>query len=685
MAISDWFGGLAQAVRLVRDITGLPRRVRDLQREISARRSAEDKARRSAALLQDALDSIPDAIVIYDDEERLVLYNDAYRRLYPQGVAFMLPGLKFAEILRSRLASGEFLDAIGQEETWFAERMRQFREAQGESERRLDGRWLLVSERRMRNGGTAGVRIDITALKRAQLALRKSEARLDRAQEIAAIGGWELDIPTDRYVFSKQMYRLLGLSPDSFEPTGSSVMARRHPDDDPMIEQYREDLKAGMKRDPIEARFVRPNGEVRTLRIEGCPIVAADGAVRRVAGTMQDVTEQRQMQKQLALAQKLEAIGKLAGGMAHDINNVLGIIIGNLELMEDCLTDKQLCEELRSEALAGALHGAELTRRLLAFARRQPLSPRLTDVNELVGDVARLLKRALGKHVELDLQLAPDLWPVTIDPGQLEAALTNLATNARDAMPRGGRLGLATGNVCVDGAAIGKYAELAPGDYVLIEVSDTGVGIPGEIIGHIFEPFFTTKELGTASGLGLSTVFGFMQQSGGHVSVSSTVGKGSTFSLYLPRSETNFAVADQTPGPPELKDTAGPREVVLVVDDNAQMRRVTVRQLTDLGYRVREAENAVTAAKVLATDTPVDLLLTDLVMPGTVDGVDLVRWATATRPGLRCLLTSGFSDLAGGEGRLAGLRHPLLRKPYRQEELAHSLRRILDHPVAVSC
>jgi PAS domain S-box-containing protein len=669
----------------VASLTFSIRRWRDLRREISTRQSTEEKARRGATLLHDALNSISECLVIYDAEDRLVLYNDAYRRLYPQGVAFMQPGLDFDDILRRRIASGEFPDAVGHEAAYFAERVRQHREAAGEYERRLpDGKWALVSDRKMRDGGTAGMRVDITALKQTQLALRESEARLDRAQEIAAIGSWEFDLATERSVWSKQMYRLRGLSPETFDPIGPAVGPDVHPDDEPLVRQYRGDLKAGIRREPIEARFIRPDGEVRIQRIEGCPIVDPDGEIRRLSGTMQDVTEQRQLQHQLAQARKMDAIGKLAGGLAHDLNNVLGVVVGNLELMEGLLEGNQECEEMRREALMGALHGADLNRRLLAFARRQPLSPRQIDVNELVGELAKLLKRVLGEHIELKLQLTPQLWPVAIDPGQLEAALTNLATNARDAMPRGGQLDFATRNVQVGAEQAARSPGLASGDYVLIAVSDTGVGIPSEIRGSIFEPFFTTKEPGKGSGLELSTVLGFMQQSGGHMAVCSKPSEGSTFRLYLPRSGDHRPSSDQSATLFERRVPTGAREKVLVVDDDAQMRRITVRQLGDLGYRVIESENAELAVKLLTEDNAVDLLLTDVVMPGAMDGIDLANWATKTRSGLRCLLMSGFSDLAGCEQRMKGSTLPLLSKPYRRGELANAVREVLDHQVSAT-
>ena len=264
-----------------------------------------------------------------------------------------------------------------------------------------------------------------------------AEERLDRAQELAGIGSWEYDVATNRYIWSRNMYQLRGLPPDEFDPTSSAVAAYVHPEDEPRIRQYRDDLRAGIHRAPIEGRFIHPNGDVRILRIDGRPIIDSNGVVRRMIGSAHDITEQQSVQRQLAQAQKMEMIGHLAGGMAHDFNNVLGIVIGNLELLQDHMIDTASAiasaEELRLDALSAALHGAELTHQLLAFARRQPLRPRDVDVNELIQFTSRLLVRLLGEHIDLVLLLDPALWVVSIDTVQLEAALTNLASNARDA------------------------------------------------------------------------------------------------------------------------------------------------------------------------------------------------------------------------------------------------------------
>ncbi len=387
---------------------------------------------------------------------------------------------------------------------------------------------------------------------------------------------------------------------------------------------------------------------------------------------------QSQIEHQLAEAGKTQAIGQLAGGIAHDFNNVLGIILGNLELMESYTGDNAAAEELRRDAVAGASHGAELTRQLLAFARRQPLFPLSTDVNGLIQSTSRMFERLLTARIVLHLDLDPTIGRALIDPTQLEATLINLLSNARDAMEFGGELTIATRDLHVDQDGTNARPELDPGDYLLIEVADTGTGIPESVIDKIFDPFFTTKEKGKGSGLGLSMVFGFIKQSGGHVSVRSSPGGGTVFSLYLPRSSQDEQGPAEADASPPCPDPRGRLEVVLVVDDNVQMRRVTVRQLVHLGYRVLEAPDARTARAILETDSTVSLLFSDVVMPGDMDGIELVEWAAAHRPRLRSLLTSGFSKSEGREQHLATLGCKFLRKPFRGHELAHSIREALE-------
>ena len=357
------------------------------------------------------------------------------------------------------------------------------------------------------------------------------------------------------------------------------------------------------------------------------------GGHRHFTGILRDLTVQRQeqlertkLEAQLHQAQKMEAIGNLTGGMAHDFNNMLGVIIGNIDLLRDLRKDDAEVDELTREALDAAFRGADLTRRLLAFARQQPLRPQRVDVNELVSGITRLLSRTLGEDIEISLDLSAELWPIVVDPAQLEASLTNLATNARDAMPNGGRLIVVTSNRYLDADYAAQHSEVVPGAYVVIEVSDTGSGMTQEVINRIFEPFFSTKGRDKGTGLGLSMVFGFIKQSGGHISVYSESGIGTTFRLFLPRMTEDVSTIEESSAVPLVH---GRGETVLVVEDNAALRRVVIRQLGELGYRVLDAENAAEGLQVMEEES-IDLLLTDVVMPGGTDGRELARRGPAT-------------------------------------------------------
>ena len=332
-------------------------------------------------------------------------------------------------------------------------------------------------------------------------------------------------------------------------------------------------------------------------------------------------------------------------------------------------------DELTREALDAAFRGADLTRRLLAFARRQPLRPQRVDVNELVSGITRLLSRTLGEDIEISLDLSAELWPIVVDPAQLEASLTNLATNARDAMPNGGRLMAVTSNRYLDADYAAQHSEVVPGAYVVIEVSDTGSGMTQEVINRIFEPFFSTKGRDKGTGLGLSMVFGFIKQSGGHISVYSEPGIGTTFRLFLPRMTEEVPTVEESSAVPLVH---GRGETVLVVEDNAALRRVVMRQLGELGYRVLDAENAAEGLQLMEKES-IDLLLTDVVMPGGTDGRELARRARQRWPTIKVVFTSGFSEtrLNGNASPMFSCS-PFLNKPYRKEELASAAREALD-------
>jgi nitrogen-specific signal transduction histidine kinase/CheY-like chemotaxis protein len=392
-----------------------------------------------------------------------------------------------------------------------------------------------------------------------------------------------------------------------------------------------------------------------------------------VNSTISDITERRQTEEQLRQAQKMEAVGNLTGGMAHDFNNLLGVVIGNLDLLRERKAGDPDADELARESLEAALRGADLTRRLLAFARRQPLQPVRTDVNKLIAGIVKLLERTLGEHIHIILDLNPDTWPVVVDAAQLESSLTNLATNARDAMPGGGQLSIVTGNRSLDADYTSQHAELQPGEYAMIAVSDTGTGMPSEIVSHIFEPFYTTKEQGKGTGLGLSMVFGFMKQSGGHMNVYSEVGIGTTFRLFLRRADAGSEAGEAVVPTALLR---GNGETVLAVEDNVSLRRVVVRQLTELGYRVLEADDAQTALRILESE-PVDVLFTDIVLPGGTSGYEIARTVLSRWPAIKIVLTSGFPEnRTNGDANPPNLR--LLSKPYRRDDLGRLIREVLD-------
>jgi CheY-like chemotaxis protein len=372
-------------------------------------------------------------------------------------------------------------------------------------------------------------------------------------------------------------------------------------------------------------------------------------------------------------AYKLEAIGLLTGGVAHDFNNLLSIIIGNLDLLLERSRSDPEAEELARDALAAALCGADLTRSLLALIRRPPLRAQCPDLNEVITDLARLLDRGLGEHISVELSLAPVVWPVAIDRAQLESAITNLACNARDAMPRGGRLSIATRNIRINKNDSATHPEMKPGHYVMVEVSDTGIGMTPTVAEHIFEPFFTTKK---SSGLGLSMVADFVQQSGGHLSVRTESGRGTTFRLYVPRSPTKIA---PTSAAAPCWQGSKQNATILVVENNLRLRRIVVRQLVKAGYQVAEAGDAEAALSILSTDQPIDLLLSDILIPGEMDGRELARAALALRPALRLVLTSGYCVSAS-----LGTEPPamLLSKPYRRDELIRIVRATIGAPGA---
>ena len=453
-----------------------------------------------------------------------------------------------------------------------------------------------------------------------------------------------------------------------------------HPDDLAKTRGEIAALAQGMPTARFENRFRAKDGSYRNFSWTAVP---ENNLIYCVA---RDVTEQRARARALAdaedalrQAQKMETLGQLTGGVAHDFNNLLQIVTGNLELLQrDLPEDQARLRRAADNAMAGAERAALLTQRLLAFSRRQPLAPERIDPNRLVSGMSDLLNRTLGETIEVETIQSARIWPIEIDVNQMENALLSLAVNARDAMPDGGKLTIEVANTHIDEDYAAQEAEVSPGQYVLISVSDTGQGMDEDVLSHAIEPFFTTKEVGRGTGLGLSMVYGFIKQSGGHIRVYSERGHGTTVKIYLPRfygplpDNDTGTVSRATP-------VCGGDETVLVCEDDDKVRAYTVDVLKELGYRVMEADNGAAALQTLETASePIDLLFTDVILPGGMTGADIAQQARAQQPGLRILFATGYARNAIiHHGRLdPGVE--LLTKPFTYAELATKVREMLD-------
>lgn len=426
----------------------------------------------------------------------------------------------------------------------------------------------------------------------------------------------------------------------------------------------------------IDARCMRKGGTVIETSLSGARLLDASGRTSGTILAIQDRTARNLLQQQLAQSQKMESIGQLTGGLAHDFNNILGVIIGNFELLEDDMPANSRAAEYRRAGLKAALSAADLVRRLLAFSRRQPLQATTVDIHAVLSGVQPLIQRSIGERIKVRTAAAPDLWRATADVAQLESAILNLAINARDAMPQGGTLQIEAQNATVDDEALPASVELKPGDYVVIAVSDTGSGMSAETLAKAIEPFFTTKGPHAGSGLGLSMVYGTMRQLGGTATIYSEVGVGTTVRLYLPRAKS----ADDRPSAANAAKAPAPSgsERILLVEDNDEIRVIARKMLVELGYQVIVAEDATAALGCVQQGDRFDLLFTDIVMPGSLDGLGLARALRKFDPHLPVLLTSGFTnpeELARPE--IDALGAGFITKPYLRSELAHILRQLL--------
>ncbi|MCW5744926.1 MAG: PAS domain S-box protein [Alphaproteobacteria bacterium] len=649
------------------------------RRFIVAIRDISDRVR-VQAMLHEAIDSTSDGFVYFDADDRLVMCNSKYVEAYAYLDAVpKLEGLRFEEIARLGLAKGYFADPLAKTdpEAWIrlAQEQRRAPPDAPILTQLSDGRWLLASDRRTPSGGLVGVRIDVTDRIRVEQALRESERRfrllVDGARDYAIVmldpegkvTSWNEGA---RQITGYEAGDIIGWSHELFWPQdriaeGAPVAALRAARDS--------------GRYAVREQRMRSDGKLFWADVVISRIDDDEGRLSGFANIMHDVTERITIEEQLAQAQKMEAVGQLTGGLAHDFNNLLQVVITNLEFVLDGSSDPAETGVRANDALRAAERGAELTSQMLAYARRQRLTPRRTDLQALIEDLAGLLRRTLGENIVIELGLADKLRDVMIDRGQLESALLNLSINARDAMPQGGRLRISAENVDLDDDYIRHHPEARRGRYVRISIADTGMGMSPEVRAHAFEPFFTTKEVGKGSGLGLSMVYGFVKQSGGHVQLDSVLGQGTTLMLYLPEAPA----ADASDRVQVMAPAAMPGgdETVLVVEDNPDVRRLAVTLLKGLGYHVLEAANGTTALSLLEDKPDIKLLLTDVMLAGGISGPDVARQARTSRPGLRLAYMSGYAGGATG-GSALDPEVPLISKPFTRATLARGIRTALD-------
>jgi PAS domain S-box-containing protein len=504
---------------------------------------------------------------------------------------------------------------------------------------------------------------ELAERKRAEEALRQSEASLREAQRIAHLGNWQWNVTTNELRWSEEVYSIFGLAPQQFTATYEAFLERVHPEDREKVTQaVRQTLGAGQPY-RLDHRVVRPDGEVRIVHERAEIVRDATGKTIQLVGTVQDITEQKRIEAEFLRAQRLDSVGALAGGMAHDLNNALSPILMGIQLIRRQLHDPET-QQMLTVMEANTHRGAEMVRQVLTFARGREGERELLNVGRLVREMENIIRQTLPKSITVTAMVPPDLWPVLGNATQLHQVLLNLCVNARDAMPGGGELTLAADNVELSAEETKGIPEAAPGPYVMLLVSDTGTGIPPEVLPRIFQPFFTTKGPGKGTGLGLSTIARIVRNHGGFVSVKSEVGAGTTFESYFPR-------AAAPPPPPAAPLPAGlsrgQGELLLFIDDDRSVREMVGPTLTEHGYRVLSAANGAEALALLSQHArEVRLVLTDLAMP-VMDGTATLEALRVRFPGLPVIVMSG--SLEAGQERLPAGIAAFLPKPFPLEQL----------------
>jgi len=506
-------------------------------------------------------------------------------------------------------------------------------------------------------------------------ALKQSELQLAESQRIAHLGNWILDAQSDELQWSDETFRIFGLIPQESEITNTTFINFIHPDDREHLQKVVKNALDNEVHYKLDHRIIRKDGEIRFVHEEAEVSFDEDGNPIKMVGTVQDITESKHLENQLRQSQKMEAIGQLAGGVAHDFNNILMVILGYANFIID---KEDIDEKIQSDAMEiknAANRAKSLTRQLLAFSRKQVLQSKVINLNELITNLKNMLTRLIGEDVELITTLSPELGQVTADPGQIEQVIMNLAVNARDAMPTGGALVIETANVYLDQNYAKNHPDVKPGNFVMLAISDTGQGMTKEITEQIFDPFFTTKEQGKGTGLGLSTVYGIVKQSGGNIWVYSEPDQGTSFKIYLTQTDQEIQSIKNTQ---KTFDTYQGSEKILVVEDEKAVRDIVIRVLRKLGYTVIESTNGDEAIQECEKHHgQIDLLLTDVIMP-KMSGKEVSNIISSKYSNIKTLYMSGYTDNIIVHHGVLDEGFAFIQKPIAPEELAHKIREVLD-------
>ncbi len=640
------------------------------------RKRVEDAWREQSELLQRIVDNIPVMLVFLDEQGRLNWGNREWTRTLGYDVADARARDIFAELYPDPRERQRVRDSIGApvgQWTDFRTRTRH-----GAT---LDTIWANAP---LTGGGWLAIGMDVTDRKRAE-----ERYRSFIAQSSEGVSRLEIDPPVPINLTEEEqvdrlyaggriaecndaMARMYGFG-EASELLGTRLSDLHNVTDPANREQVRAFIRAGYRVSDSETREHDREGRPRVF-LNNVVGFVENGQLVRVWGTQRDVTEQRHLEEQFRQAQKMEAVGQLAGGIAHDFNNLLTAILGNTQLLLRELPPGDSMRGDVEEIRKASERAASLTRQLLAYSRRQMLQPEVLDLNVVMAEMDKMLRRLIGEHIDLVAVFAPDLGRVRADPNQIEQVIVNLAVNARDAMPDGGKLTIATANVDLDETFAQAHLGSVPGSYAMLAVTDTGVGMDATVRAHLFEPFFTTKEVGRGTGLGLATVYGIVKQSGGYISVYSEPGHGSSFRIYLPR----IATPAETPSSAPKGGPALGSETVLVVEDEPAVLTLSRRALEAQGYVVLAASDADAALRVVERHGGmIHLLLTDVVMPG-LSGRELADRLSAQRPGIRVLYMSGYPGDAVVQHGTLPLGSAFLQKPFSPDGLARKVRDVLD-------